>query len=241
MRQNRPAGLMGIIFTLAWLASCGGSSGSSSGSSGRNAYLAIPQANAIAAYRVDTSSGNFKPVLGSPFSGGTSPISIAVHPSGKFVYAANQGSNDISLFKIDSNTGELTEVMPRTAAGLNPAALVMDSGGDLIFVANQTSNNISVFSVSASDGTLIRSARVAVCHGRQGRWRWRFRLPTSFSTWEAEIWRWCSAIRWDQEQAVCWRFRARRSRFRAHLFLWRWILPGTSCMRRISAPTRCQA
>ncbi len=132
MRRNRRAGLLGVIFALAWalawLASCGGSS-SGTGTTGRNAFLAVPQANAIAAYRVDTSSGNFKSVLGSPFSGGTSPISIAVHPSGKFIYAANEGGNNISLFKIDNNTGELTEVMPRTAAGLNPSSLVMDSGG----------------------------------------------------------------------------------------------------------------
>ncbi len=180
MRVNRRAGLLGIIFALAWLASCGGSSNGGSGSAGSNAFLAVPQANAIAAYRVDTSSGNFKSVLGSPFSGGTSPISIAVHPSGKFIYAANQSGNDISLFKIDSNTGELTEVLPRTAAGLNPTSLVMDSGGDLIFVANETSNNISGFSVSASDANRLR---------------WPCRLPGNSFTWEAEIWRRCSVTR----------------------------------------------
>ena len=133
MRLNRRAGLLGILalaWASAWLPSCGGSgsSGGGSGSAGRNAFLAVPQSNAVAAYRVDTSSGKFKAVLGSPFMGGTSPISIAVHPSGKFVYAANQGGNDISLFNVDSNTGELTEVMPRTPAGLNPTSLVMDSG-----------------------------------------------------------------------------------------------------------------
>jgi hypothetical protein len=124
MRVNGRAGLLGttliLAWALAWLASCGGGSGNGGrGAAGRNAFLAVPQANAIAAYRVDTSSGSFKSVLGSPFSGGTSPISIAVHPSGKFVYAANQSGNDISLFKVDSNTGELTEVLPRTAAGVH--------------------------------------------------------------------------------------------------------------------------
>ena len=163
MRLNRSAGLAGMALALVWalvsLPSCGGGSGSSSGgggntSAGHNAYMAIPEANAVASFRVDGSSGNLKSVLGSPFLGGTSPISIAVHPSGKFIYAANQGSNDISLFNIDSNSGELTEVLPRTPAGLNPTFMVMDSGGTLIFVANQTSNNISVYSISASDGTL---------------------------------------------------------------------------------------
>ena len=97
-------------------------------------------------------------MLGSPFSGGTSPISIAVHPSGKFVYTANQGGSDVSLFTINSDTGELTEVLPRTLAGLNPTSLALSSGGDLLFVANQTSNTVSVFTVSSSNGTLTEAA-----------------------------------------------------------------------------------
>ena len=62
------------------------------------------------------------------------------------------------MFTVNSNTGELSEVMPRTPAGLNPSSLVMDSGGDLIFVANKTSNTISVYSVSSSDGSLTEVA-----------------------------------------------------------------------------------
>jgi 6-phosphogluconolactonase (cycloisomerase 2 family) len=157
MIRIRRAGLLSAAFALAWLAGCGGSSGGGS-ASGRNAYVAVPQGNAIAAFRVNSHSGDLTRVLGSPFAGGTSPAAIAVHPSGKFVYAANQGGNDVSLFTVNSNTGELSEVMPRTPAGLNPSSLVMDSGGDLIFVANTTSNTISVYSVSSSDGSLTEVA-----------------------------------------------------------------------------------
>ena len=148
---------------------------------GTNAYLAVPQANAVNAYRVDPNSGNLKGVLGSPFAGGTSPISLAVHPSGKFLYAANQGGNDISLFTIDSGSGELKEVMPRTMAGINPTSLVMDSGGDLLIVANQTSNNVSVFSVSSSDGTLTE-VRARPSPPARGRWPWPCLLPDNFCT-----------------------------------------------------------
>ena len=58
MIVNRRAGLLATIFALAWLASCGGSSssGGGSGSAGRNAYVAVPEANAIAAYRVDSAT-----------------------------------------------------------------------------------------------------------------------------------------------------------------------------------------
>src|SRR6202043_426662 len=105
MILNKRTALLGAIIALAWLAGCGGS-GSSSGnvpSAGGNAYVAVPEANAVASYRV-SGSGNLKAVLGSPFSGGTSPISIVVHPSGKFVYTANQCGGDVSLHTVNSDT-----------------------------------------------------------------------------------------------------------------------------------------
>ena len=37
-----------------------------------------------------------------------SPTSIAVHPSGKFAYVTNSGSNDVSMYSIDAATGALT-------------------------------------------------------------------------------------------------------------------------------------
>ena len=66
------------------------------------------------------------------------------------------------MFTVNSNTGELKEVLPRTPAGLNPTSLAMDSGGDLLFVANQTSNTVSVYTVSSSDGSFDRSRRIAL-------------------------------------------------------------------------------
>ena len=121
MILNRRIALPGTVAALASLAACGGgSSGGGSGASSGNAYVTVPQANAVGSYRVKSGSGDLKAVLGSPSKGATSPTSLAVHPSGKFIYTANQGGNDISLFSVNSNTGELTEVLPRTPAGLNP-------------------------------------------------------------------------------------------------------------------------
>ncbi|MGA9801491.1 MAG: beta-propeller fold lactonase family protein, partial [Terriglobales bacterium] len=156
--MNKQTALLAAIFALVSITGCGGGSSGTTPSNGGNAYVAVPEANAVASYRVSTGSGDLKAVLGSPFAGGTSPISIVVHPSGKFVYAANQGSNDVSLFTVNNSTGQLTEVLPRAPAGLNPSSLVLDSGGDLLFVANLTSNNISVYSVSSGDGTLTAIA-----------------------------------------------------------------------------------
>ena len=49
------------------------------------------------------------------------PSAVAVDPTGKFAYVGNDGSNNISAYAIDANTGALTPVTGSPfSAGLNP-------------------------------------------------------------------------------------------------------------------------
>src|SRR5258708_21428684 len=98
----------------------------SSSNASHLAYIAGGQ-NSVFAYRVSNSSGGPTAVLGSPYLAGISPSSVVVHPSKHFAYVANQGENTISIFKIDATTRALTEVLPRTNAGISPIAMSMDS------------------------------------------------------------------------------------------------------------------
>jgi 6-phosphogluconolactonase len=124
-------------------------------------YAALPAANQIIAYREDPNSGVLTQISGSPYGVGQGAISLALHPSGKFLYAANPGTggsseNDISLFTIASN-GVLTEVFPRTSvapSASQPQLLVMDPAGAFLYIANAGSNNISVFSIDSGSGGL---------------------------------------------------------------------------------------
>jgi 6-phosphogluconolactonase len=138
----------------------------------RFGYVATGQG--IFAFRVDAGTGASSVVFGSPFVAFTNanfaaaPSSAVVHPSNGLVYAAQQDINNISRFRIDSHTGSLTEVMPRTpltnssgGIGLSPAAMIMDSDGKYLFVANQVSNDIWVFSIGSS-GTLTFVSSVSL-------------------------------------------------------------------------------
>jgi 6-phosphogluconolactonase len=70
-----------------------------------------------------------------------------VDPSGKFLYTANQGSNDVSAFSIDSS-GTLAPLSNSSVLpGTSPSYIVTDTSGRFLFVANRDSNNISVFSI----------------------------------------------------------------------------------------------
>jgi 6-phosphogluconolactonase len=124
-------------------------------------YAALPAANQIIAYREDPNSSVLTQLAGSPYSVGNGAYALALHPSGKFLYAANTGTagsseNDISLFTIASN-GVLTEVFPRTPVTPNastPQLLRIDAAGAFLYVLNAGSNNISVFSIDSGTGAL---------------------------------------------------------------------------------------
>ncbi len=124
-----------------------------SGSSHQFAYITTPLNNGISAYRLDTNTGNFSQILGSPYQTGISPTAVVIHPSGKFAYVSNAGENTISLYKIGS-TGALTEVLPRTPTDQQPSALMMAPGGAFLFAVNSFSNTITVYSITASSGVL---------------------------------------------------------------------------------------
>jgi 6-phosphogluconolactonase len=143
---KKAAALVLVCASLAICVSCGSTSS-------RYLYAAIPGSNDIVAYREDPNSGVLTQLVGSPISAGQAVQSIVIHPSKKFLYAANSGEGDVSLFTI-STAGALTEVTPRTTVGTSPTLLALDAAGGFLYVGNTGSQNISVFSIDAGTGAL---------------------------------------------------------------------------------------
>jgi len=149
-----------LMTTLGILSGCSSSSGS------HVAYVTGGQAS-VASFRVSNGSGGVTPLAGSPYAAGNSPSSVVVHPSGQFVYVANQADSSISLFTADPASGSLSEVLPRTVGyGLSPAFMTMDVGGHFLFVANQGSSDVWAFQVLAG-GSLspVSSAPIGAAPG----------------------------------------------------------------------------
>jgi 6-phosphogluconolactonase len=65
------------------------------------------EASNIALFRVDAVKGTLTFVSTTP-SGGKEPRYFGFDPTGEWLLAANQSSNDIALFRMDANTGALT-------------------------------------------------------------------------------------------------------------------------------------
>ncbi len=95
--------------------------------------------------------GSFPTGTPSATSGAT-PASVAVDPSGSFLYVANQGQGTISVFSIDSS-GALTQVLGSPfAVRIAPSGLAVATTPTtnpvpitILYVANEGSNDVSAF------------------------------------------------------------------------------------------------
>src|SRR6266404_6154809 len=84
-------------------------------------------------------SGALTAVPGSPFAAGTNPQAMAVF-LGYFLFVANAGSDYVSVYPIDPNTGALGA--PSTAGtAKSPTSIVIDPEGSQMYVANHGGSN----------------------------------------------------------------------------------------------------
>lgn len=83
-----------------------------------------------------------------------STAEIAVHPSGRFVYGSNRGSDSISVFAVEPKTGKLTRVQTESTQGKAPRHFAIDPTGRWLLAENQNSDSVVVFAVDPASGRL---------------------------------------------------------------------------------------
>ena len=79
---------------------------------------------------------------------------IRVHPSGKFVYAANRGHDTITAFCVDQQSGELTFIEREFVRGATPRNFNIDPSGKWLLAAGQDSHTLASFVVDQDTGEL---------------------------------------------------------------------------------------
>jgi 6-phosphogluconolactonase len=82
---------------------------------------------------------------------GNGPTAVAVDPTSHFAYVVNRMDNTVSMYTIDSATGNLTP-NGTIAAGTEPFRIDFDPSGKFVYVTNEGSA-VSIYTVN-SDGTL---------------------------------------------------------------------------------------
>ena len=88
---------------------------------------------------------------------------IRIHPSGKFVYAANRGHDSIAVFSRDEKSGQLTFVEREAIRGSWPRNFNIDPGGKWLIAAGRYSNTLSLFEISPESGGLLFSGHITNC------------------------------------------------------------------------------
>jgi 6-phosphogluconolactonase len=113
--------------------------------------------NTVSVYSVDTMTGVFSPVPGSPFATGRNPSSVAFSPevSGHlFAAVTNYFDNNISVYSVNTMTGAFS-TSSLFATGANPDAIAFSpevSGNLFAAAANFGDSTVSVYSVDTMTG-----------------------------------------------------------------------------------------
>src|SRR5262249_3690086 len=119
-------------------------------------------------------------------------ISVAVDPTGRFAYVANNGSANVSTYTVNTTSGVLTSMGAPVAAGSGPFSVAVDPSGEFAYVLNNSADNISLYSIDASTGALssagmrsagLNPAYIAIVGGNKPVTRTpKFAYVTNFTT-----------------------------------------------------------
>ena len=85
------------------------------------------------------------------------PSFVAIHPSGKFLYAVTESGGSVSSFALDPSNGSLKFLNKVSSKGNGPCFVNVDKTGKNALVANYGSGSVAVLPIN-SDGSLKESS-----------------------------------------------------------------------------------
>jgi 6-phosphogluconolactonase len=150
---------LATILALTLAAGCGSSDTTPSGR--RFAVVTNYWAGHVTVLAIDDKTGALTPAPGSPFTTGMAPSSVAIHPSGAFVYVVNSWrdsrSGEVWAYAIDRATGALTPLRgsPFTVPG-NPWSVAIHTSGAFAYVTS--ADDVYVYAIDARTGALTPTA-----------------------------------------------------------------------------------
>ena len=126
---------------------------------GKFAYVISEMASTVTVFSYHAKNGSFTSLqtistLPSDYSGPKEAADVAVHPSGKFLYASNRGHDSIAIFAIDPKKGTLRSLGQVLTGGKTPRHFAIDPTGAYLLAENQESNNVVVFHIDPATGGL---------------------------------------------------------------------------------------
>ena len=126
---------------------------------GKYAYTANYTSGNISIFSIDAATGQLASVgpdvaVGVGAAGAFGAIGIEIDASGRYAYAINYLSHEMSAFSVSPDTGSLTALGSAIPTGTSPYNLSLHPGGEWAYVINQGGDSISAFAIDKDNGTL---------------------------------------------------------------------------------------
>jgi 6-phosphogluconolactonase (cycloisomerase 2 family) len=120
--------------------------------------FAVSTFSGVHVYTLNSTTGAITPVAGSPFVTSVAGNSLAMDPTGNFLYIAHDSSGSgalVSAYSVNQTTGALTPVAGTPVPSFDrPFGIATDPSGNYAYVTNPLSNVISVFALNKTTGAL---------------------------------------------------------------------------------------
>jgi 6-phosphogluconolactonase len=134
-------------------------------------YLVVDLgADSIFAYDLDAGSGQLVPRAHNRMQPGSGPRHLVFHPSGEYLYLANELGNTVAVCSYDPKTGEVAQLEEHSAAphpedARNyPGGIVLSPDARFVYVSNRGDDSIGAFEVRDGGARLHPVGRWA-CDG----------------------------------------------------------------------------
>lgn len=111
---------------------------------GRFVYVADAAGDHIYGFGVD--GDKLQPIPGASVAAGKEPRDLALDINGHYLYAVNEGSDNLSVYAVDADSGGLSEVGGSPFhTGRDPVSVTLDAAARYALVANAGADSVSVF------------------------------------------------------------------------------------------------
>jgi 6-phosphogluconolactonase len=133
-------------------------------SEGTLLYVVSELQASVTTYAYDVASGGLCELstistLPDGYSSEADAAEIALHPSGKFLYASNRGPDNIAVFSVGADgLPRLVEFVP--VQGKTPRNFAIDPTGSWMLVGDQDSDKVVVFRINRKTGHLTPTGQI---------------------------------------------------------------------------------
>ena len=118
--------------------------------------------DSVYSYTLNTTTGKLTLVSQAKLTPGTGPRHLAFHPSGQYVYLANELGNSVIVCGYNQATGALTPGRPQPTVPSGapstprnyPAEVVVSPDGAFVYVSNRGHDSVARFAVGSAGATL---------------------------------------------------------------------------------------